>query len=129
MSEYELVSAYFQALGAFDGSFEFWLTVTFATLLTFHFAGTRISKQLRFLILWLYLAASILFLIRLLTFGFISTTLRDQIAALDTETGVIDVTVNSLVGLLFFLIMLGGTTGTLLYVRRIGKQSADLENR
>ena len=121
MTESELLGAYLQSVEVINGNFEFWLTVTFAILITLHFAGDRIPQRLRRLIVGLYVAATALFSVRLFTAGIAFASIRDQLLLLDTKIHVVGSLTDALIGLLFLVIMLGGTLGTLLYVKSSSK--------
>ncbi|MDH3642098.1 MAG: hypothetical protein OES38_08370, partial [Gammaproteobacteria bacterium] len=62
-----------------------------------------------------------LFSVRLFTAGIAFASIRDQLLLLDTKIHVVGSLTDALIGLLFLVIMLGGTLGTLLYVKSSSK--------
>ena len=125
MTEAELVGAYIESLQAIDGNFQFWLSITFALLVATYLANRSIPKALQFIASTIYLAASVLFAVRLFTLGVTLTSLRDQIVSLGSQTHVVSTLTNALIGILYLGIMVGGTLATIAFVAIRGRGNRD----
>ena len=125
MTEAELVAAYLESLQAIDGNFQFWLSITFAMLVAAYLASRSIPKALQFTALTIYVAASVLFTVRLFTLGLTVTSLQNQLASLGSQTRVVSTGTNGLIGVLYFGIIVGGTLATIAFVVSRGRGGRD----
>jgi hypothetical protein len=116
MNEAELVSAFHQTLEAIDSNFEFWLSATFALILAFYFASEKISNLMYRIVLFLYISTSVLMFGRLWEFGMTNESIRSQIQATGSETYIASFASNVLFGVGFWLIMIVGSIGTVMFV-------------
>ena len=116
MTEAELISTYHQTLDAINSNFEFWLTATFALIIAFYFASEKISNLMYRIILFLYVSTSVLMFARLVEIGLTNESVRAQLEALDSETYINSILGNTIFGIAFWLIMIVGTIGTVLFV-------------
>ena len=60
VSEAELHELIIMSADQIDSSFEFWLTIGFGVLIAVHALGTNFTRQLKFIICFLYCMASLL---------------------------------------------------------------------
>ena len=125
MSEAELISAFHQTLDAINSNFEFWLSATFALILAFYFASEKISNLMFRIVLFLYISTTLLMFGRLWEFGMTNESIRAQIQALNTNTYIAGYASNVLFGLGFWLIMIVGTIGTVMFVVSTKKKLAN----
>lgn len=116
MTEAELISTYHQTLDAINSNFEFWLTATFALIIAFYFASEKISNLMYRIILFLYVGTSALMFARLIEIGLTNESVRAQLEALDSETYINSLLGNTIFGAVFWLIMIVGTIGTVVFV-------------
>lgn len=116
MTEAELISTYLQTLDAVNSNFEFWLSATFALIIAFYFASDKISDQMYRIILFLYISMSVLMFARLIEVGLTNESVRAQLEALDAETYISSIAANTVFAMGFWLIMILGTIGTVMFV-------------
>lgn len=116
MTEAELISLFIQSSQALDGNFEFWLSVSFALLVASYLVTEKIPWPVLLSTVSLYIAATALFMVRGMNMGKTLTSLREQLEAMGSTTAVISAGENYLVAGLYFLIMLGGTALTVIFV-------------
>ena len=116
MTEAELISTYLQTLDAVNSNFEFWLSATFALIIAFYFASDKISDQMYRIILFLYISMSVLMFARLIEVGLTNESVRAQLEALDAETYISSMAANTVFAMGFWLIMILGTIGTVMFV-------------
>ena len=64
MTEYEVISLIRESVAAINQDFEFFLTATFAVIVTSYAVGDRLGTFPRILLATLYLVASVLFYLR-----------------------------------------------------------------
>ena len=64
MTDAELHELAFLALGQVDANFQFWLSITFATILVGYLAQSQLTRGLTLLVTFLYLLATFLILMR-----------------------------------------------------------------
>ena len=60
MSEYEVLELIGMHVSQVDTAFEFWLTISFGVLVAVHIARSSITRQLKFLLCFLYISASLI---------------------------------------------------------------------
>jgi len=116
MTEAELIGLFLESSQALDSNFEFWLTVSFALLVASYLVTEKIPWSVFTVTISLYAAATALFMIRGMTMGRTLTSIRDQLESMGTTTSVIAAGENYLVAGLYFVIMLGGTASTIVFV-------------
>ena len=63
MTEEEILTLELVAMhiGQVDTSFQFWLTITFGVLVAIHIVGSAITRQLKLLLCFLYVSATLIF--------------------------------------------------------------------
>ena len=115
MSEAELI-LFIESSQALDSNFEFWLTASSALLVASYLVTERIHFSVFFVATFLYIASTILFMMRGATMGRTLTSILDQLRALNGETSLISANQNLAVAALYFVIMVTGSTATVLFV-------------
>ena len=116
MTEAELINLFIESSQALDSNFEFWLTVSFALLVASYLVTEEIPKSVFLVTISLYAAATALFMVRGMTMGRTLSSIRDQLESMGTTTSIITAGENYLVAGLYFIIMLGGTASTMIFV-------------
>lgn len=116
MNEADLITLFIESSQALDSNFEFWLTVSFALLVASYFVKEKIPYPVFLITTFLYIASTLLFMLRGMTTGRMLTSIRDQLVAMNSETAVISADANLLVALLYFVIMITGTATTIAFV-------------
>ena len=116
MTEAELIELFIDAAQTMDSNFQFWLSITFALLVASHLAKGTISRPLQVVALSLYLAASTLFFMRHNVIGGALESLRVEIQTLDSNILLLTGSENQTIGYLYWVIFLGGTLATVVYV-------------
>ena len=119
MTDSELISAYFTALDAVNGNFEFWLTITFAILVSFYYAGNKFPTYLKRLLISIYLVTAFALLLRLTNAGRFSGSILARIIERDADLALNSVPQASFVGILWILIIVAGTIATVYYALRV----------
>ena len=112
MTEQELISAYYEAANAVDGSFEFWLSATFAFLLAFHFTGHKFSKLLKAFLVGLYVLTSVLFIVRMQNAGGVAIQIAEALVA---NGSAYNLRANGSQSLLYFAVVMIGILGSVFY--------------
>lgn len=116
MSEVELLDLLRAANEGVDSNFQFWLSATFAILMAFFFAGDRIVGYIRWAIVLLYVASTILFVFRILDAGQLATRARSALEELGSDFLIIGSDSSAIViGGSFMLIILLGTIATIYF--------------
>ena len=116
MTEAELINLFIESSQALDSNFEFWLTVSFALLVASYLVTEEIPRSVFLVTISLYAAATALFMVRGMTMGRTLTSIRDHLESMGTTTSIITAGENYLVAGLYFIIMLGGTASTMIFV-------------
>ena len=116
MTEAELINLFIESSQALDSNFEFWLTVSFALLVASYLVTEEIPKSVFLVTISLYAAATALFMVRGMTMGRTLSSIRDQLESMGTTTSIITAGENYFVAGLYFIIMLGGTAATMIFV-------------
>ena len=114
MTESELLSAYFEALAAINGNFEYWLSVTIGLLVAFHFAGSEISGFLKRFVIFLYSITAIIFLLRIFNTGRTMMSIVDLLNAANTQV-IVQPIGAWVIGPLYVVVMLAGSTASIFY--------------
>ena len=60
MTEHEVLDLIGMHVGQVDTAFEFWLTISFGVLVALHIARSSITRQLKVLLCFLYLSATLI---------------------------------------------------------------------
>lgn len=60
MTEHEILELIGMHVNQVDTAFEFWLTITFGVLVAVHIARTSITRQLKLLLCFLYVSATLI---------------------------------------------------------------------
>ena len=60
MTEYEVLELMGMHVGQVDTAFEFWLTISFGVLVAVHIARSSMARQLKILLCFLYISASLI---------------------------------------------------------------------
>jgi hypothetical protein len=116
VTEAELINLFIETSQALDNNFEFWLTVSFALLVPSYLVTEEIPRPVFLVTTSLYAAATALFMARGMTMGRTLTSIRDHLESMGTTTSIITAGENYLVAGLYFIIMLGGTASTIIFV-------------
>jgi hypothetical protein len=116
LNEADLISLFIQSSQALDSNFEFWLTASFALLVASYLVTEEIPYPVFWITTFLYVVSTVLFMVRGMTMGRMLTSIRDQMAAMNSETALISADENQLVALLYFVIMIAGTATTIAFV-------------
>ena len=115
MTEFEIVQLLGEAGDSVNANFQFWLSSSFAVLLSFFFAGDRIVGFIKWSVVALYTASSILFSIRLFVAGVQSQIYVQMLEDVGSNTVVLSSGINSFIGLLYLIILLIGTITTIYF--------------
>ena len=118
MTEAELLAAYWDTFGRMDSNFEFWLSGTFAMLLTFYFAGNRIDKKMKWLLVTLYATFSITFIARFMSWVSVSGLIRDDLVAVNSSYLALSEGQSMTFSIGFALVFALGFFGTLFFAFR-----------
>ena len=117
MNEAELLGAANDVLTRLDAIFQFWISGTFAVLITFFLIGNRSTQPLKWITSILYLSFSALLVSRVVTVGPIYFRLRERLIEMGS-TEVISETGRLLVSGLNFSIYIAGTAITIYFIFR-----------
>ena len=123
MNEFELLELLRTANESVDSNFQFWLSSCFAVLMAFFFAGDKIVGYMKWAIVLLFVASTILFTYRIQASGRLATRAREALEEIGSEF----LTISSdtsvfFIGGSFMTIILLGTIATVyfcLYSRKI----------
>lgn len=113
MTEPELLTFLNEQSGDIDVNFQFWLSATFAVLLSFFFAGEKIIGMIKHTLIFLYITSTLLFTTRMGIAGASAERARQELVELGSEMIVVGAGLNSFMGLLYLLILLCGTAATI----------------
>ena len=122
MTEAEMVGLFIESTQALDSNFQFWLSITFATLVAAYLASERIPITLKIVAVVLYALVSTLFFARHLTMANTLFSLSEQIIALDSETYVVSTGENAFIGLLYLITFVVGSLSTISYVLFVSRK-------
>ena len=116
--EIDWVAAFYSMLGAWDATFNFWITVTFAIIVAVHVLGDGVTTKLRWLILTLYSLFSAQILARSAAIGEQSQYIEARLVELGIDVVSEDYVVSTifLADLLLLVLFLVGTIGTLAFI-------------
>ena len=104
---------------ALSTQIEFWLTGTFALVITTFLAGTRFSRALRWLLAILYFFFSFIFFVRYSYIALASGWLIAELAKLVPEHPIVAyIATNRVIGFSTALLFLIGTSSTLYFLFR-----------
>lgn len=113
MTESELLTFLNEQSGDIDVNFQFWLSATFAVLVSFFFAGEKLVGFIRNTLVVLYIASTLLFTARLFLAGASVELARQELEKLDSAMLTANPAINGFVGLLYASIILYGTISTI----------------
>ena len=116
MNEADLIGLFIESSQALDSNFEFWLTVSFALLVASYLVTEEVPYPVFLITMFLYVAATTLFMVRGMNMGRTLTSIRDQLVAMSSKTALISSNENMFVAVLYFVIMISGTTATIAFV-------------
>ena len=80
MTEAELIGVIFELVDSYNSIFQFWISSTFAFVLSLHFAGTKLSPNLAMFLFWLYGCTSGVFILRFVLLHIIIAKINERIA-------------------------------------------------
>jgi hypothetical protein len=80
MTEAELVGVIFELVDSYNSIFQFWISSTFAFVLSLHFAGTKLSDNLSRFLFWLYACTSGIFILRFVLLHINISKVNERIA-------------------------------------------------
>ena len=119
MNGSEILSVLMQNDDALSTQIEFWLTGTFALVITTFLAGARFSRALKWLLAILYFFFSFIFFIRYSYIGLASGWLIAELAKLAPQHPIVtDIVINRVIGISTALLFLIGTSSTLYFLFR-----------
>ncbi len=127
MTEYELLSAYNETAEAINANFQFWLSATFGLIVVSDLSHIKLSKVMGRLLLTLYSCLSILFTVRLFTTGALNDGLRNALIDAGSSVHVVSELTNNVFAVLYLLVMIVGTLGTIILVARAKKSKSEDE--
>lgn len=116
MSEAELISLFVEISQALDSNFEFWLTISFALVVASYLVTERVPLAIVVVTIFLYIVATVLFMLRGATMGKMLSSIRDQFDAMNTDTFVLSAYENYSVAVLYFVTMVAGSLMTIAFV-------------
>ncbi len=123
VTEAELITLYGDAIQRANANFEFWLSGTFAFLLTFFFARERITNSLKWVLSSLYVMFSLLFFLRWYSVTYWTISIREELAAMNASLEMLPDELNSFMGTLYYAIYIIGSVATLYYAFQRDKNS------
>ena len=103
-----------------DSMIEFWISATFAVVIAVFVAGARLGRGIRRMILWLYLAASLLAALRWTMILRRTLAYRARLAAEGHANIPTDVWLLVPVNLLITAMFVGGATATVYFLSQPG---------
>jgi hypothetical protein len=121
MTESELLTFLHEQVGDIDVNFQFWLSATFAVLLSFFFAGERITGYIRTTLIALYIGSTILFATRLFLAGASTEVARRELEDMGSKLIMTNLSINGFIGLLYVAIILFGTIAVVYYSLNLEK--------
>lgn len=126
MNEFELLELLRTANEAVDTNFQFWLSSSFAVLMAFFFAGEKIIGYIKWTVVLLYLASTVLFIYRIQASGRVATLAR--VALEEMNSGYLTISSGAsaiVIGGSFISIILLGAAGTIYFCLNSKKIMAD----
>lgn len=126
MSEADLIGVIFALVDAYTSVFQFWLTSTFAFVLSLHFAGSKLSSNLARFLFWLYACTSAIFILRFVLLHINIARINERIA----EAGYVGIASTLpgqglIVAASTLAIMVAATVGALSYAKRLEVANGD----
>ena len=119
MNGSEILSVLMQNDDALSTQIEFWLTGTFALVITTFLAGTRFSRALKWLLAILYFFFSFIFFVRYSYIALASGWLIVELAKLVPQHPIVtDIAINRVIGISTALLFLIGTSSTIYFLFR-----------
>ncbi len=119
MSEFELLELLRSANESVDTNFQFWLSSSFAVLLAFFFAGQKIVGVIKWILVLLYSASTILFAFRIIASGRTATRAREALLELQSDYLTIGPELSAIaIGGSIMAIILIGTSATIYFCVR-----------
>jgi hypothetical protein len=116
MTEFEILELLRTANEGVDSNFQFWLSSTFAVLMAFFFAGERIVGYIKWAVISLFVASTILFSYRIQASGRVATRARESLEEMGSNFLTISSDFSAIViGGSFMAIILIGTIGTVYF--------------
>jgi hypothetical protein len=116
MTEFELLELLRTANESVDTNFQFWLSSSFAVLLAFFFAGERIVSYIKWAVVLLYVASTVLFTYRIQASGRVATRAREALEQLSSDFLIISSEMSAImIGGSFMTIILVGTIATVYF--------------
>jgi hypothetical protein len=117
MSQESIYQILFSALSTADSILQIWLTVTFAVLVVAFLAGKQVSKFMYMLVSTLYGLASIVLIIRFVSAAFLMFHFQSLLVENVFAPWPVPSRIGKIVGGGSFLLLFGGTAGTLWFIR------------
>lgn len=122
MSQEMLYQTLFSALSTVDSILQIWLTVTFAVLVAAYLAGRHVNQFMYVLISTLYGLASIVLMTRFVSAAVLMFNFQNQLVVNGYKPWPVPNLIGAIIGGGTFLLMFGGTAGTLWFVRSTRKE-------
>ncbi len=120
MTEFELVTAASDFMSKMDLVFEFWMTGTFAALISYFFIGEKASNFIIRMGGWLYFVFSLTMIFRYMNYGTVYQSIRQQLIDMNSIAVTSDSSV-SIAALLYFILFTIGTVTTIYFIFRRSK--------
>ncbi len=108
-----------------DSNLEFWMGATFAIVLAFHFAGKKISILMKSIVIFVYLTASILFQVRIMSLSSTFGELNAALIAAGAAPWPQEEIYTGIILILRQLLLTVGTLATVWYVVTAGKSERE----
>jgi predicted transcriptional regulator len=115
VTESELLVASHSFASRMDVTLEFWISGTFAVLVTFFFVGSQVTKRLKWLSVSLYFIFSTVMIYRYFQLGAIYTNIRIDLEQLGSNY-MISVGGNSIAASLTMFLLVSGTLTTVFFI-------------
>ena len=114
MNEFEIAQMLGVALETINANFQFWLSGSFAVLLAFFFAGEKIVGYVKWTLIALYTASTVLFSLRLFIAGAQSQHFVQLLQDMNSDA-LLTPNINTFIGFLYAFIICTGTIATIYF--------------
>ena len=115
MTELDLIELLRTGNDGIDSNFQFWISSSFAVLMAFFFAHGKIVSYVKWTVVSLYVASTVLFFIRLIGNGQMVVEVRSSLEEIDSKFIIYGANAGLSIGILFMSIMVIGTVATIYF--------------